>query len=129
MNTRSLLLLLGCLGLGIATMPSYAVCGDYGASDHYRNEITDYCWMGVYPCGGSEWHWHIIWPNYSSHTYSNPRARGVSMSGGWWAPGFSPNKSGGFGQECLGGGGWPYCDRCDHQCNCGNSDLVANICH
>lgn len=129
MNTRSLLLLLACLGLGIAALPAYAVCGDFGASSHYINETTGYCWMGAWPCGGNERHWHIIWPTYSSHTYSNPRANGVAMNGGWWAPGFSPNKSGAFGEQCLGGGSWPYCNRCTAGSSCSNSNLVANICH
>lgn len=128
MNTRSLLMLLAVVLVGIAALPAQSVCGDISALAAYVNSTDDDC---PNPCYGPENHWHIRFTYYSSHTYSNWRAEGDTMSGAGWGPSggyyyFSPNKSGAFGSNCL---SWNPCWRCTYGNSCSLSDLKVNVCH
>lgn len=133
MNTRFLLMLLAILGVGVVSMPAYSVCGDFTATSHNVTNVTNPCLLGTHYCGGDEKHWRIVFPYYTSHTYSNARLWDVGMSGNFQGDPvknkFIPNKSGRFGWGCLGQGSSTNCARCTNNSTCSNSAFKANICH
>lgn len=130
MKTRAMLMLLAILGVGVAAMPAYSVCGTYNAIGYYINQVGNPCVIGgVWNCGGNEYHWHILWPYYAGHTYSQEKANGSLMTGSRWFSGgnagYSPNKATAFGSQCLASA---WCDRCLAGNGCGASGLTVRIC-
>lgn len=128
MNTRSLLMLLASLVVGVAALPAYAACSDYVALAHYVSHTTSGCLP--WPCTATyEKHWHIRFYLAAPATYSNWRAKGEYMSGSAWVGGgymmYSPNKSGKFGSNCI---SVNPCSRCTINSTCSNSHLRVNIC-